>query len=102
WQLAIFERAIELGRPHPGFLMIDSPQTNLKPPEGGEDEFSTDEIGNRLWHHLAEWTSGEGQDAQVIVVDHKPPPEVENSIVITFSGDSEKPPYGLIANEIGK
>lgn len=67
WQLAIFERAIELGRPHPGFLMIDSPQTNLKPPEGGEDEFSTVEIGNRLWHHLSEWTNGEGHRAQVIV-----------------------------------
>jgi hypothetical protein len=99
WQLAIFERAIELDRPHPGFLMIDSPQTNLKPPGGGDDEYSTEEIGNRLWEHLRHWTSNEGRGAQVIVVDHRPPPTVADSIVITFSGNSDQPPYGLIANE---
>lgn len=99
WQLAIFERAIELERPHPGFLMIDSPQTNLKPPDGSEDEFSTQEIGNRLWHHIASWTRGAGRGAQVVVVDHSPPVEVEESIVVTFSGRTDQPPYGLIANE---
>lgn len=32
-------------------------------------------------------------------VDHRPPPEVEDSIVVTLSGHSDQPPYGLIANE---
>jgi hypothetical protein len=101
WELAIFERAIELGRPHPGFLMIDSPQSNLKPPEGGNDEFSTNEIGVRLWRHLAEWSRGAGREAQLIVVDHTPPPEVSDSVVVTFGGRADQPPYGLIANETG-
>jgi hypothetical protein len=102
WALAIFERAIEMGRPHPGFLMIDSPQANLKPPEGGEgDEFSSPEIGERLWHELAKWAEGAGRDAQLIVVDHAPPAEVERSVVATFSGNPDQPPYGLIANETG-
>jgi hypothetical protein len=101
WQLAIFERAIEKGCPHPGFLMIDSPQANLKPREGGEDEFSNPDIAVRLWRHLAEWSAGAGKGAQLIVVDHTPPAEVVSSVVATFSGDPSRPPYGLIANETG-
>jgi hypothetical protein len=31
WMLAIFEAAIELGAPHPGFVMLDSVQQNLAP-----------------------------------------------------------------------
>jgi len=102
WTLAIFELAIETERPHPGFLMIDSPQANLKPlGEGDFDEFSTDEIGGRLWHHLASWSSDRGRDAQLIVVDHRPPPEVAGAKVVTFSGRVDEPPYGLITNETG-
>jgi hypothetical protein len=100
WTLAIFELALETGRPHPGFLMIDSPQSNLRPLDEREfDEFSTEEIGARLWHHLSEWSQGPGREAQLIVVDHRPPPEVWGSIVVSFSGRAERPPYGLIANE---
>lgn len=99
WQLAIFELAVERDRPHPGFLMIDSPQANLKPAQGGEDEYSRQEIANRLWHHLAEWSAGDGQDAQLLIVDHTPPAEVASAIVARFSGSAEDPPYGLISNE---
>lgn len=103
WELAIFERAIEKGCPHPGFLMVDSPQANLKPlTDQPADEYSNPEIAVRLWHHIAEWTKGPGKDAQLLVVDHIPPPEVANSIVATFSGDPEQPPYGLIENEDGR
>jgi hypothetical protein len=101
WQLAIFERAIELGRPHPGFLMIDSPQTNLRPPDQEPDEFSTEEIGARLWHHLHGWSNGPGRGAQLIVVDHRPPAEVWGAVVAAYSGRADRPPYGLIANETG-
>jgi hypothetical protein len=100
WELAIFERAIELGRPHPGFLMIDSPQTNLKPTEGQpKDEFTEPEIGERLWAHIAKWSEERGSEAQLIVVDHRPPAAVEDNIVVTFSGNPDHPPYGLISNE---
>ncbi len=30
WQLTIFEEAVESGVGHPGFLLIDSPQKNLR------------------------------------------------------------------------
>lgn len=57
------------------------------------DEFSTEEIGARLWHHRSEWSQGPGRNAQLIVVDHKPPPEVWGSFVVSFSGRAERP-YG--------
>lgn len=100
WELAIFERAIELGRPHPGFLMIDSPQTHLKPTEGQpKDEFTEPEIGERLWAHIAKWSEEGGVEAQLIVVDHRPPAAVRGNVVVTFSGNPDTPPYGLISNE---
>ena len=47
----------------------------------GLAEFSTEEIGARLWHHLFEWSNGPGRDAQLIVVDHRPPAEVWGAVV---------------------
>jgi hypothetical protein len=53
WQLVIFERAVEQGQAHPGFLMIDSPQKNLMPEDGaGGDEFSDPAIPRRVWEHI--------------------------------------------------
>jgi hypothetical protein len=68
WQLALFELAVEEGYPHPGFLMIDSPQKNLTP-EGAprEDEFGDPAIGAHVWHHLVEVSARLGDRAQLIV-----------------------------------
>ena len=63
WELAIFERSIEQGNPHPGFLMIDSPQKNLKPETGAAagDEFVDGAIPRRVWEHIVGWTAGTGK-----------------------------------------
>lgn len=103
WELAIFERAIEQGQPHPGFLMIDSPQKNLMP-EGAEptgDEFGDPAIPRRVWEHIVGWTESMGQAAQVIVVDNRPPDVAEPHVVVRYSGRANDPPYGLIEDEIG-
>jgi hypothetical protein len=100
WQLAIFEAAVEEGRSHPGFLLIDSPQKNLTPQEGEVvDEFSDPAIVQRVWDHLSSWSSGPGSQAQVIVVDNAPPASVEAAVVVRYSGRDDQPPYGLIDNE---
>jgi hypothetical protein len=99
WQLAIFQLAVERNRPHPGFLMVDSPQANLKPATGGTDEYSSPEIGDRLWRHLSRWTAEKGRNAQLIVVDHVPPTWLEDAVVRRYSGLADDPPYGFIANE---
>jgi hypothetical protein len=45
--------AIERNAPHPGFLMIDSPQRGLRPEGAGAgDEFAHEEIGERVWARL--------------------------------------------------
>ncbi|MFE9352688.1 DNA recombination protein RecN [Streptomyces olivaceoviridis] len=104
WELAIFELAYEEGRRHPGFLMIDSPQKNLAPEGllGTSDvdqenpEAAAEAIVRRIYRHLTDWLSGDGAGAQIIIVDNVPPPSVEKSIVVRYSGSVSEPPYGLI------
>ena len=59
WILAIFEQALEGGYPHPGFLLIDSPQKNLTPAEtpGVADEFRDPAIVQRVWEHIMKWSN---------------------------------------------
>ncbi len=102
WQLAIFERAVEQGHAHPGFLMIDSPQKNLMPEAtGARDEFSDPAIPRRVWEHMVTWSKSMGQAAQLIVVDNRPPQVVAPHIVARYSGRADDPPYGLIDDETG-
>ena len=102
WQLAIFERAVEQGQPHPGFVMIDSPQKNLMPETGAPpDDFADPAIPRRLWDHIVSWSHSMGASAQVIVVDNRPPDLVDPHVVVRYSGRSDEPPYGLIDDEIG-
>jgi hypothetical protein len=103
WQLAIFERAVEQGDPHPGFLMIDSPQKNLKPETGGStsDEFVDAAIPRRVWEHIVSWTAGMGKTAQIVVVDNLPPDVADDHVVVRYSGRADEPPYGLIEDETG-
>jgi hypothetical protein len=104
WQLTIFERTVEQGAPYPGFLLIHSPQTNLKP-EGTHveaDEFGDPAIPRRVWEHIVKWSSGMGKSAQiVVVVDNLPPDVCDDQIVVRYSGHTGEPPYGLIDDETG-
>lgn len=101
WQLSLFELAIEEGYPHPGFLMIDSPQKNLTP-EGGrrEDEYGDPAIGSHVWDHLLAVSERLGDKAQLLVVDNRPRPQAESAIVVRYTGIPGEEPYGLIDNEV--
>lgn len=103
WELAIFERAVEQGDPHPGFLMIDSPQKNLKPETGGgdADEFVDAAIPRHVWEHVVSWSAGMGKAAQIVVVDNLPPDIADEHVVVRYSGQADQPPYGLIEDETG-
>ena len=103
WQLTIFERAVEQGDPHPGFLLIDSPQKNLKP-EGtdvGPDEFGDPAIPRRVWEHIVKWSAGTGKSAQIVVVNNLPPDVADDHVVVRYSGHAGEFPYGLIDDETG-
>ncbi len=101
WQLSIFERAVELGAAHPGFLMIDSPQKNLGSGNADEAEFQDARIVSGFYSHLHEWLNGLGRGAQVIVVDNAPPVAAEQDVVVRYTRDPQRAPYGLIDNETG-
>jgi hypothetical protein len=101
WQLTIFERAVEQGQAHPGFLMIDSPQKNLMPESGVDgDEFADPAIPRRVWQHIIDWTQSMGPAAQVIIVDNRPPATADDHVVVRYSGRTDEPPYGLIDDEV--
>ncbi|MBM7414204.1 MULTISPECIES: ATP-binding protein [Nocardiaceae] len=106
WELAIFELSIEQGRSHPGFLLIDSPQKGLRQVSDGS-ALASDialEAGSkvdRIYAHIEQWLSTHAGRAQIIIVDNEPPASVdEANVVVRYSGDSNRPPYGLIEDAI--
>jgi len=104
WILAIFEQALEGGYPHPGFLLIDSPQKNLTPADtpGAADEFRDPAIVQRVWEHIIRWSGEVAGLAQIIVVDNRPPEAARAAIVREYSGRKDQPPYGLIDDEASR
>jgi hypothetical protein len=101
WQLSLFELAVDEGYPHPGFLMIDSPQKNLTP-EGGarDDEYGDPAIGSHVWDHLLAVTKRMGEQAQLLVVDNRPRPQADEAVVVRYTGVPGEGLYGLIDNEL--
>ncbi|MFE4305711.1 DNA recombination protein RecN [Streptomyces sp. NPDC056891] len=101
WQLAVFEIAIETNAAHPGFLMIDSPQKNLGHGGGGTvDQVIADAIViDDFYHHLSTWLADHGAGAQLIVADNSPPLLAAGDVVVRFTRDETRPPYGLIEDE---
>lgn len=100
WQLTLFERAIEEGHPHPGFLLIDSPEKNLSPEKAGDIELLDPMIVESLWAHMAEWCDRHPQ-AQLVVVENTPPASVADRVIVRYTRDPAHPPYGLIHDETG-
>lgn len=118
WQLAIFELSVEQGEGHPGFLLIDSPQKNLKPvtgiaPPAVLDSAATDgdaadadlharstSIVESIYGHIQTWLTSHPQ-AQIIVVDNEPPAQVIDDVVVRYSARRDEPPYGLISDADG-
>ncbi|MBO0868769.1 MAG: DNA recombination protein RecN [Micromonosporaceae bacterium] len=106
WQLALFEVAWESRSSHPGFLLLDSPQKNLGQTGGGA---GTDDPGgettdgataDRIYRHLYRWLAGRGQGAQVVLADNVPPPIAAGDVIVRFSRRPDRPPYGLIDDDI--
>ena len=98
WHLAIFEEAMAKDALHPGFLMIDSPQKNLMSDD--EPDFDGDLIGDSIYAHLTRWAASEGLESQLIIVDNAPRASGHPHVVVRYSGDPDRPPYGLIDDEV--
>ena len=100
WALAILELAIERDQPHPGFLMIDGVSKNLTPAETDVDPDLRRDIIDRVYDHVLSWTAGAGRDAQLVFVDNRPPRSADDAVVVRYSSDPDRPPFGLIEDAI--
>ena len=98
WALSIFEEALTSEFPHPGFLIIDSPQKNLAAgttEEDLQDPSIIEGMYTRFLSIASEWLG------QLIIVDNNPPSAAREHVVVQYTRDPERPPYGLIDDEIG-
>ncbi|CCH74890.1 conserved hypothetical protein [Nostocoides australiense Ben110] len=102
WHLAIFELAFEQGEAGVQLLMIDSPQKNLghRAADLGDTEFSDSRLVENFYSHVRSWLHGNGQGAQVVIVDNSPPTSVDADVVVRYSRDRRRPPYGLIHDAV--
>lgn len=98
WHLALLEVAVDSGAAHPGFLMLDGLQKNLRPVQSVEQdaEFQRPEIVDAIYDHIISWCKGAGSGSQLIIVDNAPPQRARDEVVVEYSGDANRPPYGLI------
>ena len=57
WHLALLEAAVDSGAAHPGFLMLDGLQKNLRPVQSAEQdaEFQRPEIVDAIYDHIIGW-----------------------------------------------
>jgi hypothetical protein len=100
WFLSIFEKAIESGGHHPGFIMIDGIQKNIGIGAREEEkEFRDVKIVDGLYRHIINKTLAYGTDAQIILVDNEPPTFAEEYISVKFSRRKDSSSYGLIDDE---
>lgn len=93
WHLA---DAVEQGAPHPGLLMIGSPQKNLL----AKSTIDSLAKADASCSHLATWTAEPGSSSQIILVDNAPRPAGAPHVVVSYSGNPDDPPYDLIDDEV--
>ena len=97
WNLAVWQVAHEQGANAPGLLVIDSPQKNLgHNSKEGDQDFADAALVENFYAHTKKWLAGDGNGAQLIVVDNTPPSSVDDDIVCRFTRLADLPPYGLI------
>ncbi|WP_157502323.1 coiled-coil domain-containing protein [Leucobacter celer] len=99
WAMAIWEISWEREALLPGVLVIDSPQKNLGHRASPEDrDFADARLVDNVYAHAATWLSGQGQGAQLVLVDNSPPQHVNT--LVRYSGDRDVKPFGLIDDAV--
>jgi len=96
WNLALWEVAHEEDADAPGLLIIDSPQKNLGHNAGTDNDFADAALVEKFYQHVIRWLDGNGDGAQLIIVDNSPPDAVAEHVVKRFTRQADVYPYGLI------
>jgi len=97
WYLALWEVSFEDADHSTGLLIIDSPQKNLgHSADPNDPDFADTRLVQNFYKHAETWLKEKGEGAQLIVIDNSPPETVSEHVVIRFTRDPKRHPYGLI------
>lgn len=69
FSVALMEYCKKNKKPHPGFLVLDSPLLAYREPEGKEDDLRGTDVQDKFYEYLASQT-----DRQIIVIENTDPP----------------------------
>lgn len=98
WYIAFFNLFEEFSTNHPKFFLIDTPQKNIAGERSTNDVYTDYNIILGLYRSYIELLD-KNYLKQLIIVDNDPPDEFEDYIIVRYSRDPKKPPYGLIDDE---
>jgi hypothetical protein len=91
--ISLLEYCASKDKPHPGFVILDSPLLSYKEPESAEDDLTGTNLNSNFYRQLLQIK----KDRQVIVVENTDPPsDVElGDRVEHFSGLEGEGRFGL-------
>lgn len=86
--IGILEFCRAQNKPHPGFLILDSPLLAYREPEGTEDDLRGTDVQDKFYEYLSRWT-----DKQIIIIENiDPPADIQARSTSTFF--SQNPHHG--------
>lgn len=90
--VGLIEYCLNNDKPHPGFVVLDSPLLAYREPEGTEDDLDGTDVHEKFYDYLAQWT-----DKQAFVIENfDPPATIRNRTGTTFFCKNERNgQYGL-------
>ncbi len=98
WMTTIFEEAIKRSMHHPGFLMLDYIQAGIGIGPEIKEEFQDVAIVKGLYDVLLD-VSQLDSECQVIAIDNHPPDYAKDYVIVRYTRDPKKYPYGFIDDE---
>jgi hypothetical protein len=100
WMTSLYAEAMKRLVNHPGFLILDSVQSGIGVGPDVNEEFKDVSIVKGVYSVLLEVSLLDNQ-CQLIVVDNHPPEYVKDNVIVRYTRDPKRPPYGFIDDEIG-
>ena len=90
--IGLLEFCRESSRPHPGFVVLDSPLLAYREPEGTDDDLRGTDVQDQFYAYLAQW-----MDRQAIIIENVDPPDHIRKLdgAVFFTKSPKKGRYGL-------
>lgn len=91
--IGLLEYCIENSKPHPGFIILDSPLLAYYQPEGDEDRLEGTGLKEKFYKYLAT----NHKEAQIIIIENEHPPKnlIKNINYVDFTKNPSQGRYGF-------